>query len=237
MKNTKSLLCNIISAHPLTDKVIQLMIEPSNKRQRFNYLSGQYLKLILPNQPEMPFSIANAPLGSKQIELHIRHTAENHYSHVLLDHIKQTGQLHISGPFGESTWQRVTAKNPIILLAGGTGFAPIKAIIEQALTEECTLPMHLYWVAKTRSDLYLDELPASWAHHMPQFKYTPILSTPDATWQGETGRIYDAVKKDYQDLASFQVFAAGPYDMVKAAWQTLATIGLKKEKIYSDILP
>lgn len=234
MKTVTPLLCNILSIHPLTDTIIQLSVEPVNQ-QRLQYQAGQYIKLLIPQQPAMPFSIANAPLGSRQLELHIRHTETNHYSQLLLTTIKHTGHLHITGPFGQCIWSKAQANHPIIFLAGGTGFAPIKAMIEQALSEGCTTPMHLYWVAKTRSDLYLDELPLAWSYHVPHFHYTPILSEPDTAWAGKIGRIYEIVKEDYEDLLNFQVFAAGPYDMIRAAWQALALCGLKKERFRSDV--
>lgn len=227
------LRCDVVTVQPLTDKILQVLIEP-HQTQRFHYHAGQYIKLLTADGNETPFSIANAPLGSRQIELHIRHTAENHYSHSLLNEIKQTGCVHLTGPFGQCTWQKAAANRPLLFLAGGTGFAPIKALIEQALADEVELSMHLYWVAKTRSDLYLDELPQAWAHRIPHFRYTPLLSEPDAEWHGKTGRIYDAVKEDYTDLSQTQIFAAGPGEMVFAALNALQPLGLVRSAIYSD---
>jgi len=123
-------------------------------------------------------------------------------------------------------------------MAGGTGFAPIKAIIEQALADGDKHPKHLYWGAKTVSDLYLDELPQQWVKTVPHFQYTPVLSASNdqGLWQGRTGLLHEIIAQDHPSLTSYQVYAAGPPDLIFAALKTFQTLGLKKELMYSDAL-
>lgn len=228
--------CRVDLIHPLTDTVVQVLMTPS--KHRLNYQAGQYIEIITENGKHLPFSIANAPLGGYQLELHIRHTSENPYSHYLLSEIKRTGRILIKGPFGHCIYHKQSLRKNLFL-AAGTGFAPIKAIIEQALMEDVgTCPMYLYWSAREASDLYLDEIPQHWAKSIEHFHYTPVLlpSCAGEDWHGQTGLVYDIIAKDHPDLSNFQVYAAGPPQLIQLAWQKFQTLGLKKEFICSDSL-
>lgn len=236
MKDDKQpCVCQIDLIKPLTDTIILLLLQPVDNK-RFDYTAGQYIKIVTADGRQMPFSIANAPLGARQIELHIRHTEANAYSNYLLNEIKRTGLLTITGPFGHCIYQQKSTR-PCILMAGGTGFAPMKAIIEQALANGDNHPKHLYWGVKTVSDLYLDELPQQWAKAVPDFQYTPVLSTTNnRLWQGRTGLVHEIIAQDHPSLANYQVYAAGAPDMVFAALKTFQALGLKKGLMYSDVL-
>ncbi len=234
--NVKRVQCQVDLIHPLTDTVVQILMSPL--KDRFNYLAGQYVEIITENGDHVPFSIANAPLGGHQLELHIRHTRDNPYSHYLLAEIKRTGKILIKGPFGHCIYQQISSRTTL-LLAAGTGFAPIKAIIEQALMQGGdTHPLYLYWSARNASDLYLDAIPQHWAKSIKNFHYTPVLPSPcaDANWQGQTGLVYDIIAAEHPDLSDYQVYAAGPPQLIQLAWQKFQTLGLKKEFIYSDCL-
>lgn len=234
MDNEQQLLCQIEHIEPLTDQIIRLLLRPI-EAGRLHYLAGQYVKVITADGQQTPFSIASAPLGGSQIELHIRHTKDNAYSNALLKDIQKTGQLTITGPFGHCVYHQ-KSRCPTILLAGGTGFAPLKAIIEQALAEGDNSPKHLYWGARTASDLYLDELAQHWAKTVANFRYTAVLSEPSDHWQGKVGLVHEAVVHDHTDLTDYQVYAAGPPDMVFVALQAFKQLGLAKDRIYSDAL-
>jgi len=232
--NTQRLVCQVDYVKPLTDHIVQISLHPINA-VRFHYLAGQYLKIITADGQQTPFSIASAPLGGKQIELHICHTKDNIYSNTLLKEVQQTGRLTISGPFGHCIYHKEFLY-PTILLAGGTGFAPLKAIIEQALAEGDNTPKHLYWGAKAASDLYLHELAQHWAKTVENFRYTAVLSEPADNWQGKTGLVHAAVVQDYTDLSHYQIYAAGPPDMVFIALQAFELLGLPRDRVYSDAL-
>lgn len=220
---------------PLTDTVLQLLLQPSND-ERLNYTAGQYIEIQLSDGDHCPFSIANAPLGAHQIELHVRHTSDNPFTVKLFDEIKQHGEINITGPFGQCTYHN-PKNHPTILLAGGTGFAPIKAIIEHALAEGEHSPMHLYWGAKNVSDLYLDSLTEHWHRLVEHFTYTPVLSAAEhpQQWHGQHGFIQDILAQDYTDLSAHQIYAAGPPDMVFAAHKICLQLGLDKQRFYSDM--
>lgn len=229
------MLYNVNSVKPLTDTVTQLFLQPANNNTRLNYKAGQYIEIHLLDGQHCPFSIANAPLGANQIELHIRHSHDNSFTCKLFEEIKQNGVLQLSGPYGHCTYQNTD--DPILLLAGGTGFAPIKAIIECAFSADIHPPMHLYWGAKSASDLYLDELAEQWQRRIEQFTYTPVLSkavSPDK-WQGKHGLITDIIAEDYTDLKNHQIYAAGPPEMVSAAYQTCLRLGLNKQNFFTDM--
>lgn len=198
------------------------------------YQAGQYLEIITADGQQTPFSIANASLGSRQLELHIRHTPENSVSHQIVSEIKKQGALNIVAPLGHCTYLSLKPHRPVIFMARGTGFAPIKAIIEQMLSEGTDLPMHLYWGAKNVGDQYLDELVQSWAEHVEHFQYTPILSSASSQWAGRSGNLIDSIAIDYQDFSNYQVFAAGPFDMMLRARDVFEKQGLKPENMYSD---
>ena len=153
---------------------------------------------------------------------------------MLID-LKQQKTLTLDGAYGYSIFHASPAM-PTLLLAAGTGFAYIKAIIEASIQAKFSQPLHLYWGAKTEQDLYMHELPLQWQQTLDNFSYTAILSNHTTNaWEGKVGYVHTAVCKDYTDLGAFQVFAGGPPDMVIAALDALQQRGLKKEWMFSDV--
>lgn len=226
----------IMSAELLTGHVYRVMLQAMTE-QPLRYRAGQYIEILCDHEMGRPFSIANAPLGEGEIELHVRYVADNPYLEEVMAAITARGQMQLRGPFGHCLYHREPAL-PTIFLAAGTGFAPIKAIIEQALSEGVTQPMYLYWGARTQDDLYLHELAQQWEKYIPQFHYIPVLSAslPSDHWQGRTGWVHHAALADHENFADFQVYAAGPAAMVYAAYEALQARGLKKARMYSDAL-
>lgn len=231
---TKKLCCDVSQVNDLTSSVKQVLLTPS-EGEKLIYRAGQYLEIILSDSEHRPFSIANSPVDASMLELHIRHQPENEATRRIIDEIENKKQLTVSMPHGRSIYHK-QPQSPIILLAGGTGFAPIKAIIENALAEGMKQPMHLYWGVSTLVDLYMLSLPQRWAEHVPNFHFTPVLSQPkpETQWQGKTGMVYDAVLSDYNDLSDFQVYAAGPAEMVFLALNEFQKLGFNKAFMYSD---
>jgi NAD(P)H-flavin reductase len=195
------------------------------KNTGFSYTAGQYLEIVLPNTEPRPFSIANKP--SDLLELHIRWLADSPYLVALIDHIKKNRELTIQGPMGRCVYH-TTPAYPAILVAGGTGFAPLKAIIEQVLSDGLKQPMHLYWGARTENDLYLNELPTQWIKQSSLFRYTPTF--------GSTPLLQHAVLADYPNLANHHVYASGPFEMVHAVFNALKPYGLDPLLMHSDAL-
>ena len=143
--------------------------------------------------------------------------------------------LRFNGPHG-SFYLREDSKKPIIFLAGGTGFAPIKALVEHAIAEKCTRPIYIYWGAKARVDLYLPALGEQWAAAHSNIQYTPVLSEPAAEdgWTGRTGFVHQSVTVDHQNLANFQVYACGSPGMIDAAKRDFLAAGLPEEEFFAD---
>ncbi len=228
----------VAQVKPLTASVLQVFLELPGP---IHYEAGQYLEIVMADGRQLAFSIANAPLGSRQLELHIRHVPDSEVNVQLISEIQAQGALQIVVPFGECTHLSLNPQMPVIFMARGSGFAPIKAIIEQLLTEGSTLPMHLYWGARNLGDHYLDELPKRWAEHVETFSYTPVLCPEvpgeelSSKWSGRTGDLIDIIAMDhYPDLEHYQVLAAGPFDLIFQARDVFQRQGLKPENMYSD---
>ncbi len=237
-KTLQNVWAPVVQIKPLTTSVLQVFLElPS----LLNYEAGQYLEIVMTDGRQLPFSIANAPLGSRQIELHIRHTPENAVSGNLISEIHTRGGLQIVASFGECTHLSLKPNYPVIFMARGSGFAPIKAIIEQLLADGSTLPMHLYWGSRNLGDHYLDELPNNWAERVETFSYTPVLcpdepnSEISSKWTGRSGDLIDIIAMDhYPDLSDFQLLAAGPLELIFKARDVFVKQGLKPENMYAD---
>ncbi|MBL4647684.1 MAG: CDP-6-deoxy-delta-3,4-glucoseen reductase, partial [Gammaproteobacteria bacterium] len=171
--------------------------------------------------------------GEEGIELHIRLNERNEYLKEIFAQAKQQGVLKIKAPYGKVIY-RQEPNLPFIFVAGGTGFVPIKALIEQALMQNDQRKIFLYWGVKTSQQYYLQELIDRWAKNIPNFQYIPVVSEANDAWQGKTGLVHDAVLSDHNDLSEFQVYVSGPPDMVLTAQKTFLKQGLKPQYIYSD---
>ncbi len=203
--------------------------------ERLQFLAGQYIDFILADGRRRSFSLANAPHDDEFLELHLRHVEKGEFTEQVFERMKVKDMVRIEGPHGEF-YLREDSPRPLIFVAGGTGFAPIKGIIEHAFAAAVTRPMRLYWGARAKVDLYLDELPRQWAQQQANFSYTPVLSSPAAEdqWRERTGYVHEAVIADQPDLSGYDVYAAGPPAMVRAARDAFVAQGLPEAQFYSD---
>lgn len=200
---------------------------------RLQYLAGQYIDILLPDGRKRAFSIANAPHDDAYLQLHIRRIAGGSFTTELFENTQEKSLLRVEGPKG-NFYLREDSDRPIILLATGTGFAPVKALIEHAIAEGVSRPMHLYWGGRVEADLYMQALARSWAETHDNIYYTPVLSQPAAGWMGRTGYVQQAVMEDFDDLSGFEVYACGLPRMVHEALDALAARGLDAGHYYSD---
>ncbi len=215
------------------DVLIVSLRLPQN--ERLQYLAGQYVDVIMKDGTRRSFSMANAPHADDCLQLHIRNYG-GVFSRHAFERMKERDILRFEGPFG-TFFLREESTKPIILLASGTGFAPIKAIVEHALHVGSTRPLHLYWGGRMRAYVYLDELVQGWQRDHAHLTYTPVLSEPTAAdaWTGRTGLVHLAVLQDHPDLSAFQVYACGNPLMVEAARHDFAgRAGLPPDELYSD---
>jgi CDP-4-dehydro-6-deoxyglucose reductase len=205
------------------------------QNERLQYLPGQYLDILLRDGSRRSYSIANAPHTAETLELHIRHQPGGVFSGQVFTKMKEKDLLRLRGPLG-TFFLREESARPVILVAGGTGFAPIKAILEHALATGVTRSFHLYWGVRARRDLYLPALPVSWAERHPHFRYTPVLSEPrpEDNWEGRAGLVHEAVLQDHPDLGEYEVYASGPPAMIEAIKRTFPAHGLSEERLYYD---
>ncbi|AJP49683.1 CDP-6-deoxy-delta-3,4-glucoseen reductase [Rugosibacter aromaticivorans] len=230
----KTLPCRVEKIERVAEDVIVLSLKlPVNERLQF--LAGQYIEFLLKNGKTRAFSIANAPHAEGLLELHIRHVVGGEFTSHLFSHMKEKEILRLRGPLG-TFFLRETSDKPIIFVAGGTGFAPIKSIIEHVLHSGIQRPMRLYWGARNRAGLYLNDLPERWMAEQAGIHYVPVLSEPDAAdqWAGRTGLVHQAVLEDQPTLATFQVYACGAPAMVDAAQRDFIAHGLPAEEFFSD---
>lgn len=203
--------------------------------QRLQFLAGQYLEFVLRDGRRRAFSIANAPHADELIELHIRHVPGGSFTDHVFAELKAKALLRIEAPLG-SFFLREDSNRPILLVGGGTGFAPLKAIVEHAFHIQERRAMHLFWGVRAKRDLYLDDLPREWSQRHPLFRYTPVLSEPrpEDAWEGETGWVTDAVARAYPDLGAYDIYVAGPPPMCDAAREVFLAHGARPEHMYSD---
>ena len=203
--------------------------------KRLPFLAGQYIDFLLRGGQRRSFSLANAPHDDELLELHIRHLPGGLFSgHVFTD-LKEGALLRFEGPLG-NFFLREDSDRPMILMGGGTGFGPIKGIVEHALHLGVTRPMHVYWGARAKVDLYLDELPKRWASEHANIRYTPVLSEPaaDDQWSGATGFVHEKVLADHPDLSGHDVYMSGPPPMINAAREGFLAAKLPANHLYYD---
>jgi CDP-4-dehydro-6-deoxyglucose reductase, E3 len=189
---------------------------PAN--ERLQYLAGQYVDFLLKDGRRRSFSLATAPENDALLELHVRHVPGGFFSDQLFTQFKGREILRLEGPLG-TFFLREESDKPIVFVAGGTGFAPIKAVIEHALHRHETRPMVLYWGVRSLADLYLPQLPGEWQKQHRDFTFIPVLSDPlpEDAWPGRTGFVHKAVMADFSDLSGYQVYACGGPAMIDAA--------------------
>jgi CDP-4-dehydro-6-deoxyglucose reductase, E3 len=236
----KTLPCRIEHLDRVIDDVTIMRFKlPANERLQFQ--AGQYIEFLLRDGKRRSFSMANAPHDDALIELHIRHTPGGLFTDrvfgVTEPAMKVRDILRIEGPHG-SFFLREESDKPIIMVASGTGFAPIKAIIEHMLYTGNTRPVTLYWGGRRPKDLYMDNLARAWAEKYPeQFKYVPVVSDalPEDAWTGRTGFVHRAVMTDFSDLSAHQVYACGaPIVVDSARAQFVAERGLSDDDFFAD---
>lgn len=231
----KRLPCRIESIErPADDVAIVKLKLPATERLQF--LPGQYVDFLLKDGRRRSFSIANPPHDDALIELHVRHVPGGFFTDQIFTQFRGREILRLEGPLG-SFYLREENDKPMIFVAGGTGFAPIKAMIEHALHHGIDRPMVLYWGARARKDLYLPNLPGRWQVAHPAFSFIPVLSEPgDANgWPGRTGFVHKAVMEDFPDLSGYQVYACGAPAMIDAARRDFTTsCRLPEDEFFAD---
>ncbi len=231
----RKLPCRVHKIERVTDDVAILQLKlPANERLQF--LAGQYIEFILKDGARRSFSMANAPHDDEFLQLHVRHVPGGSFTDHVFKTMKERDILRFEGPLGSFFLHE--SEKPIVFVASGTGFAPIKAIIESALKHEIGRPMTLYWGGRRPKDLYLDALARQWAaEYAALFEYVPVISDalPEDQWIGRTGFVHRAVMADMPDLSGVQVYACGVPIMVESARRDFThECGLPIDEFFAD---
>ena len=218
---------------PAADVAVLKLQLPAN--QSFQYHAGQYVEFILRDGARRSYSMASAPeLAQGVMELHIRHMPGGRFTDHVFGAMKEKEILRMEGPFG-TFFLREDSARPVVMLASGTGFAPIKALIEHMEAKGLTRPTVLYWGARQAADLYLRDWAEAAAVRLPWLRFVPVLSEPEADWSGRTGLVHQAVMADLPDLSGHQVYACGAPVMVQSAQRDfVAACGLPEEEFFAD---
>ena len=202
---------------------------------RLAWHAGQYINVLLPDGAKRSFSFATAPHGGDTIELHIRHVPGGRYTTYVFEQMKVGELVPFEGPLG-AFHLREDGEKPILFVAGSTGFAPVKSMLEHAFARGLKRRMALYWGVRRPEDLYARELLERWAGEHPNFTFVPVLSDPrpEDGWTGRTGLVHTAILADYPDLSDHQVYACGSVEMVEAVAPAFAAQGLSPDDCFSD---
>jgi CDP-4-dehydro-6-deoxyglucose reductase, E3 len=229
----RTLPCRVQEMDRVAPDVMVLKLKlPASERLQF--LAGQYIDILMKGGQRRSFSMANAPHDDAFLQLHVRNYG-GPFSEYVFQRMKEKEILRFEGPLG-TFFLREDSDKPMLLLASGTGFAPIKAITEHAIHVGVKRPMTLYWGGRRRSDIYMNALAESWARDHG-IGYVPVLSepAPEDEWTGRTGFVHQAVMADIPDLSGYQVYACGAPLMVEAAHRDFTTqCGLPEDEFYSD---
>ena len=235
----KTLPCRVHKLERVAPGVMVISLKlPANERLQF--LAGQYIDIFMKNGKRRSFSLANAPHDDELLQLHVRNYLGGTFAEHVFTRMKERDILRFEGPLG-TFFLREDSDKPIIFVASGTGFAPVKSILEHAFhvrnLRGNERQMMLYWGNRTKADLYMTDLAESWQQKHENFTFIPVLSEalPQDNWSGRTGLVHQAVLEDLDDLAGYQVYACGAPAMVEAAHKDFTKLrGLPEDEFFSD---
>ena len=202
--------------------------------EQLPFEAGQYLNVVLADGQRRAFSFANAPHDDAFIELHVRLIPGGRFTTHVFDRMKVGDTVPLEGPLGRFTLR--DSDRPILFVAGATGFAPVKSIVEDAFHRGVRRPMVLYWGVRHRDDLYMLDLAETWAREHDNFRVVPVLSDsqPGDGWSGRRGMVHEAMLEDVPDLSGHEVYACGSVKMVETAVPAFLAQGLGEAFCFSD---
>jgi CDP-4-dehydro-6-deoxyglucose reductase len=233
----KTLPCRIARLTALAPDVLQVMLQlPAVERLRFH--PGQYLDVLLEDGKRRSFSIACPPHDAGLLELHVRRVAGGGFTERLFGAgatpLAPGSLLHIEGPMGQFSYRH--GPGPVIMVAGGTGFAPLKSMLRHVLETGLSRNIHFYWGARHAADVYEEQRVLEWTRRHPQLSFTAVLSEARSAEAAHhrTGWVHDAVLADHPNLSAFEVYTAGPPAMIEAMRASFPRHGLPRERLYFD---
>ncbi|MGH8378971.1 MAG: CDP-6-deoxy-delta-3,4-glucoseen reductase [Gammaproteobacteria bacterium] len=203
--------------------------------ERMSFLPGHYIDVLLPDGHRRSFSLANPPHDDSLLELHVRHVPGGRFTTEVFEKLHEGALLQIQGPLGRFFLREDRAR-PILMMAGGAGFAPFKAMLRHSFEQGPPRSIVLYWGARAKRDLYADALVQKWVASQPNFSYVPVLSEPlpSDCWSGRTGFVHETLLADHADLSGYDIYISGPPPMIEAARKTFSVHGADPQRIFSD---
>ncbi len=228
----RKLPARVESLEKFTPEIMRLRLKLP-KAARLQFLAGQYIDIIQADGKRRAFSIASAPAEADFIELHIKHVSGGGFTGHVFESMQPKEILRFEGPLG-TFFIRRSSRRPIVLMGGGTGFAPLKSMVEELIEAGDTRPAHLFWGVQTENDLYAKALIGHWTSQHPQLRFTPVLMDPDPGWTGERGLVHEAVVRQVANLADHDVYMSGPPAMVSAGRNAFLAAGVPEDRLFYD---
>lgn len=221
--------CKINSIEKLNNFLYRIFLTPNKD---IPYKAGQYISIIMGEGDKRHFSIANGP-QNKGIELHIGATEDNTYAMQVIEKIQNDGEIEAEVGNG-GAYLRETSQRPIILVAGGTGLAYVKSLLEQIVSLKLPNPVYLYWGVKKQQDFYFESEAIEWAKKHTNVHFHPVVELPDNQWLGHKGYVHKAVLSEFSDLSAFDIYVVGRFEMAKIARQDFLAQGAVEEHLFGD---
>jgi NAD(P)H-flavin reductase len=221
--------CTVDRIQPLTSGVHQVLLTPPHK---VDFKPGQYLQLCLDDQDKRPFSIASIP-AQGQLELHIGGSVADPYSGQALAHLQAKQDVTVEVGLGQAFW-REDSSNPILLLAGGTGFSYVYSIAQAIAAAGVNKAVFLYWGVRHEEALYHMAELQQWAASHHDYSLVPVIESPSQSWQGRSGLVHQAVLDDFVSLDAYDIYVAGPFPMVGVVRDAFIEQGAKREHMFAD---
>ena len=230
----RRLPCRVESRKLLCHDVMRLIVKlPAI--EPFVFLAGQYVDFLLESGRRRSFSMANPPHEAERLELHVRRVSGGEFTAQVFDALEERALLRIEGPLG-GFWLREESGRPIVMVAGGTGYAPIKSMLRHLIAQGSQTPVHIYWGVRRPRDLYEGQLLAHWETEQEWLRYTPVMSEPlpEDGWRGRRGWVHEAVLDDFPDMADVDIYAAGPPPMIAVIQELFPARGLPQGRLFFD---
>jgi CDP-4-dehydro-6-deoxyglucose reductase len=233
--HVRKMPARVIEKTRLTPDVMRIKIKLPNA-QRLQFLAGQYLEILLPDGKRRAFSIASSPQSEDEIELHIRHVDGGGFTGWVFDELKERDILRLEAPLGTFFIRNDNTERPMIMMGGGTGFAPLKSMIEDLLAHNDQRPLHLFWGVRNLAELYMHKQAQQWAEQNDHIQYTSALLEPGAEDPAGSfnGFVHEAVLKQYPDLSNFDIYMSGPPAMIDAGRKAFIENGAGTRRIFFD---
>lgn len=225
------LRCPVRISQQLTPTVWEVVV---SLPQPVAFNAGQYLQVVMDERDKRPFSIASCPSAKNEWLLHIGATPDNRYALDVLEKIERDGELEIEAPLGEAFYQ--PSNREAIVIAGGTGFSYAYAIVQNHLREHHDKPLTLYWGARSPQDLYLHNELEQLAQQHSNFVYRPVVEEADSSWNYDVGLVHHAVMTRHQDLANYEIYVAGRFEMVRVIRDDFVARDVPLAQIHGDAL-